>query len=80
MKRYLSIPSYSVEWDGKKMHYYRHEKPNYNPPLLKTIPLVAEYIAFWLKSNYPPILAIILFPFIVKLGRKLFKILSLPLP
>jgi hypothetical protein len=46
-------PEVSVEWDGKKIHYYSHEKREYNPSFKEVIPLAFEWLlimpVYWLK-------------------------------
>jgi len=40
-------PKYSVAWDGSKLSYYSHEDRSCDPPFLKLIPLVADWLIFW---------------------------------
>ncbi len=68
------FPSGSVEWDGKKLHYFMHSKPDFNLPI-KIIPaLVCEWLffwsLFWLRFFLPPCL--LPYYLIRKLIRKFF--------
>lgn len=56
-------PNGSVEWDGKSMHYFKHEKREFKPPVLKMLTLACEWL--FLQSHFVLYLfyAIILFPF-----------------
>jgi hypothetical protein len=40
-------PRVSVEWDGKQIRYYSHEKRSYNPSVRELLPLFWEWICFW---------------------------------
>ncbi len=42
------VPSGSVEWDGKCLKYFVHEKPGREPPPQLILRLLAEWIWFWL--------------------------------
>jgi hypothetical protein len=44
-------PRLSVVWDGKRLHYYEHEKRNYDPSLREIITLVAEWLPFWIRTR-----------------------------
>lgn len=44
-------PEISVSWDGKGLKYFEHEGRKYNPPFYKIIPLVAEWLMFWIKTR-----------------------------
>jgi hypothetical protein len=48
-------PRVSVEWDGKQLHYYSHEKRFYNPSLREVLPLAWEWICFW-PAKWPKII------------------------
>lgn len=41
-------PRFSVAWDGSKISYYSHEDRKSLPPLKKLIPLVPDWLIFWL--------------------------------
>jgi hypothetical protein len=43
-------PRGSVEWDGKNLHYFIHEKREFKLPLLRTPFLAAEW--FFLQISY----------------------------
>ena len=40
-------PRISVEWDGKQIHYYSHEKRLYDPSVHEVLPLAWEWLCFW---------------------------------
>ena len=48
-------PRVSVEWDGKQIHYYSHEKRLYNPSVREVLPLTWEWICFW-PRKWPKII------------------------
>jgi hypothetical protein len=47
----LSFVSYepkgSVEWDGKRLRYFIHERPESSVPILELVLLVGEWLKFW---------------------------------
>jgi hypothetical protein len=40
-------PNGSVEWDGRNIYYYIHEKREFSLPLLKIPILIGEWLLFW---------------------------------
>jgi hypothetical protein len=41
------FPSGSVEWDGRRLKYFIHEKPGHEPPSYLILKLLAEWVWFW---------------------------------
>jgi hypothetical protein len=41
------VPEGSVGWDGKRLHYFIHEKPECGVPVLQFALLVGEWMLFW---------------------------------
>jgi hypothetical protein len=41
-------PGGSIEWDGHKLRYFVHEKPDSAVPVLALVPLVGEWLLFWI--------------------------------
>lgn len=39
-------PDISVEWDGKKAHFYRHEDRKFTPPVAQIPGLVLEWLYY----------------------------------
>jgi predicted transglutaminase-like cysteine proteinase len=44
------VPGISVSWDGKHIAYFEHERRTFDPPLLKTVPLISEWLLFRVKN------------------------------
>ena len=40
-------PEGSVEWDGKRLRYFKHEKPDRSVPVTELASLVEEWVRFW---------------------------------
>jgi hypothetical protein len=41
-------PEVSVEWDGKRLKYFKHEEVDYEPPVRDLPKLVLEWLIVWL--------------------------------
>lgn len=44
-------PGISVSWDGERLRYYEHEKRTYDPTLREIIPLVGEWLPWWIRTR-----------------------------
>jgi hypothetical protein len=44
-------PGISVAWDGERLRYYEHEGRQYDPSLWTVIPLVGEWLAYWIRTR-----------------------------
>lgn len=44
-------PGISVGWDGKRLHYYEHEKRTYDPSFREMITLVGEWLPWWIRTR-----------------------------
>jgi len=70
-------PKFSVEWDGKNVHYSSHNKLEYNPSFGEVLPLFGEWLLLWAKMWTKYILRLFLLPFkwlhygLKKLSKKL---------
>lgn len=40
-------PEVSVEYDGKDLKYFAHERKSYNPTFREALPLAIEWVLFW---------------------------------
>ena len=65
-------PEGSVEWDGKNVHYYMHEKRRFTLPVHKIPILVIEWLLFWLPIWILSFIYLLLLPyfFIKKLIKR----------
>jgi hypothetical protein len=44
-------PGISVTWDGKRLHYYEHEKRKYDPSFREVIILLIEWLPWWVSTR-----------------------------
>jgi len=44
-------PGVSVSWDGDRLRYYEHEKRIYDLSLREMLPLVCEWLPWWVRSG-----------------------------
>jgi hypothetical protein len=42
-------PDVSVEWDGKKVHFYKHEERKFTPPMQQIPRLVVEWLYYYTR-------------------------------
>lgn len=62
-------PKFSVAWDGSKLSFYSHEECRRNPPLLKLIASVPDWLMFWI---WVWVMILVLLPY--SLCRRLIRI------
>ena len=43
-------PTYSVEWDGSKIHFYSHRDQPLTLPFARLVPLALEWVGFWVYT------------------------------
>ena len=63
-------PKGSVEWDGKRLRYFKHEKPDQSVPALELVSLVWEWLQFWGRFWLRFVVGVCLLPY--RLLRKYF--------
>jgi hypothetical protein len=68
------VPGISVSWDGKKFAYFEHEKRTFEPPLRLLVPLVAEWLLYWLKTR--PYFSYLLVRYLIRRLRRGFTLRS----
>ncbi len=44
-------PAISVAWDGRALRYYEHEPRRYDPTLRQLVPLLTEWVRFWIITR-----------------------------
>ncbi len=44
-------PAISVAWNGRTLRYYEHEPRRYDPTLRKPVPVLIEWVRFWILSR-----------------------------
>jgi hypothetical protein len=44
-------PGISVTWDGKRLHYYEHEKKTYDPSVWEVVTFVCEWLPWWVMTR-----------------------------
>ncbi len=64
-------PMFSVEWDGEKISYFKHEKMIYDPSFAEAVPLLLEWVNYWFKIFGKILWALIRLPYLIL--RKLHK-------
>jgi len=65
------VPSGSVEWDGRCLKYFVHEKPDREPRPLLILKLLAEWIWFWVYFWGRILVLLCMAPYLIP--RKLVK-------
>jgi len=63
-------PEISVEWDGKKLHYFEHIPKVWRPSIWELTSLVSEWLLFYTGIIVRVIIVVLLLPFL--LARKVF--------
>jgi len=64
-------PRFSVAWDGTKLSFYSHEERRRDPPLIKLIALVPDWLIYWF---WIWVMALVFLPF--SLYRRMRSIFS----
>jgi len=59
------VPEISVEWDGKKLHYFEHKPKQWRPSLVEVIVLVPEWLVFYAIVILKIIVRLLFFPFLL---------------
>jgi len=68
-------PDISIEWDGKKVHYYVHEKLEFHPTFSKAFLLFMEWVFFWAWVLIRIATRILFLPFrfLINYTKKIFQ-------
>jgi hypothetical protein len=64
-------PEGSIEWDGKRLRYFVHEKPESSLPILAFVSAIGEWLLFWTWFWLRFAWRVCLFPF--SLLKKFFR-------